>query len=113
MRRDPIDLSSGLDMTWPAEQERNSCAPVVRAALALLQPGGKRLLRGAVVRQEDDDSMLGKREGIQFLQQAVEVLIELLDHAVDTGSPLGQAHLAVRFDPLLVHIERPVGHVRG
>ena len=93
------------DLVGPPDVARHPGAALVDGPLAVAQPGVPPDAADAVVRQEDDDRVLGQLLVVDRLEEPGEVAVDVLDHAVGVGDVLGVELLRV---PRLADLREPL-----
>ena len=80
-----MDLGGCRDPTGPAYSERRADAAFVGIALFAFESAIPAVGVGAIVREEDDDGVLGEVEVIEFAEDAADVRVLVFDHG--EGAP--------------------------
>ena len=116
---DAVNPELGGEPSGPADGARNADPAFVWRALDVPEAGVETSLSlvglraaGAVVAHEDEDGVLREPEFVELVQQLADVVVDILDHAVDAGEGVVEAHLAIRLDPFVTDLERGVRCVR-
>jgi len=86
VRRDAIHLAAGGKLGGPAHETELVDPALPRRALPALQARVvAAVLLAAVVGQEDHDRVVGQLELVKLGQQAADVVVDVLNHAIDSA----------------------------
>ena len=122
--RYPVDVDAGLDRPRPAHEQGRPHAALVGRSLAALHAAVPAPAVGAVVRQVDDDRVVGEVQVVEVRDDPTDVPVDVLHHREGGARVVevlllrvavtpGQRPFLEAVPPAVGHLHRAVGRVVG
>ena len=113
MRGERGAIDAAIERGGPTPERRHTCPAFIRRDFAAAHAGVEQLHAegAAVVGQENDERILLDPPFFELLQQRAEIIVEVLDHSVESGGVL-RDFAFVAFETFVRHLERRVGGIQ-